>query len=54
MLLSSRGSHGISVGDVIEVYHSDDVHHVLFLVTVLRDDVQTRGKNFITNMPPFI
>ncbi|THD18448.1 DEP domain-containing protein 5 [Fasciola hepatica] len=42
VLLSSRGGHGISVGDVIEVYHSEDVHHVLFLVTVLRDDIQTR------------
>ncbi|CAH8620048.1 unnamed protein product [Dicrocoelium dendriticum] len=42
VLLSSRGSHGISAGDVIEVYHPDDAHHALFLVSTLRDDVLTR------------
>ncbi|KAF8563286.1 hypothetical protein P879_11157 [Paragonimus westermani] len=40
VLLSSRGTHGISAGDVIEVYHPEDPHHALFLVPYLRDDVQ--------------
>ncbi|KAF5395549.1 hypothetical protein PHET_12019 [Paragonimus heterotremus] len=42
VLLSSRGTHGISAGDVIEVYHPEDAHHALFLVPYLRDDVQLR------------
>ncbi|CAL8069644.1 unnamed protein product [Calicophoron daubneyi] len=37
-----KGSHGISPGDVIEVYHPGEMHHALFLVTALRDDLPTR------------
>ncbi|VDO89518.1 unnamed protein product [Schistosoma margrebowiei] len=43
VIISSRGGHNINIGDVIEVYHPEDVHHALFLVTTLSDDLQNRG-----------
>ncbi|KAH8876486.1 GATOR complex protein DEPDC5 [Schistosoma japonicum] len=42
VIISSRGGHNIDVGDVIEVYHAEDAHHALFLVTTLNDDLQNR------------
>ena len=43
VIISSRGGHNINIGDVIEVYHPEDAHHALFLVTTLSDDLQNRG-----------
>ncbi|RTG85531.1 uncharacterized protein DC041_0008423 [Schistosoma bovis] len=42
VIISSRGGHNINIGDVIEVYHPEDAHHALFLVTTLSDDLQNR------------
>ncbi|CAH8564848.1 unnamed protein product [Schistosoma haematobium] len=42
VIISSRGGHNINVGDVIEVYHPEDAHHALFLVTTFSDDLQNR------------
>ncbi|CAH8504993.1 unnamed protein product, partial [Schistosoma turkestanicum] len=42
VIISSRGGHNINIGDVIEVYHAEDAHHALFLVTTLSDDLQNR------------
>ncbi|VEL26898.1 unnamed protein product, partial [Protopolystoma xenopodis] len=40
VVLNPRDNHGISVGDVIEVFHPEDQHRVLFLVKNLREDFQ--------------